>query len=488
MTLKATLTVAALSALLTCSVRLCAGDPGDLFSDIPYADKVGASPVTHQEDSLKPYKPAAPAPLAPLAPAAPPVVSPPLPQEPPAATPITQQTPATDKATHGAPIWLPYAQMVQAPLLPLADKQRFDTNDAAILSAALKGSPEAQRTASDRLFRRANRAEDAPKLQRYLYLHALGLAIRAKTPIADREKKARAVLPLLEERSLAVAQTRTECLESLATGGSVTPSLSTVLAHAYATLAELQVQTGYPKEAAASLDNARKWLEPNHPALLTAQLSATNDWVKRAETAAAELATLKAKLQNNSRDNAANTELAMIHLGLYGDLGKALGFALDSDKPELQKLTQRAKDLNLETLTADSVADAQKSLPVIAAMVDLAKSAVGPDRYLIAYHAKYRLDELTAMLPKEDVSNLTAALKKISDKITDKLDPYESLSKLDNTKPGDLSTDPSSAKKSNGSNTGSGNYDGVVVVGRGNGNGNGNGNGGGGGGRHGGRR
>jgi hypothetical protein len=483
---KTNVTTAILAALLSCSATLRAADPGDLFPDVPYSSKVGPSPVTHQEESLKNAPPAPAQPAAPVEPAPaqpetiPPAREPPSPDTRPATDQSAQTKPAEVKAAHGSQIWFPYAEKLGDPLLPAVDKAKFDAQDAGLLSAALRGSRKEKQNVSDQLFRRAGRAEDSPGLQRYLYLHSLGLAIRAQTSAGDREKKARAVLPMLTEKSLAVAQTRTDCLESLA-GGTATGTLATLLVHSYATLAELQVQTGYPKEAYASLASARKWLEPNHPALLTTQLAATNEWVKRSEAAAGELHTLKDKLVNNSKDTAANTELAMIQLGIYGDLGKALEFAMDSDRPELQKLTNLAKDLDLKAMTVDSAADAQKSLPVIAAMVDVAKSAIGPDRYLIAYHAKFRLDELAPVLSAEDVASLNAAIKKVSDKITDPLDAYDSLEQLPDPMAQDQTADttPKTTNPTHGVNYGVNNGNGNNN-GKGNGNGNGGGSGGGG--------
>jgi hypothetical protein len=429
-------------AVLTAAPRLWAADPGELFPDIPYSTQVGASPVTHEEESLKPVATPTPPPPPPTPAPAPAVDTPPANVAPaPDANPPAPP-PAPANPSHGPLIWFPYAQKLLDPILPPDDKEKFDSQMTAMINNGLNGTPENMRAVSSILFSRAANGKDSPPFKRYLYLHSLGMAIRAKTSAFDREKKARAVLPLLKDRELAVAQTRTECLASLA-GGTATGTLATLLAHSYATLAQLQVQTGYPKEAYASLDTARKWLEPNHPPLLTAQMAATNDWVKRAQTAATELRMLKTKLAANSKDSSANTELAMIQLGIYGDLAKSLQFALDSKKPELQKLAAAAKDLDLNALAVDSPADAQKSLPVIIAMIDIARSAVGPDRYLVAYHAMFRLDELAAALPAQDVANLKAELKKISDKITDPLDAYDSLEQLPDPKPEDPTADAS---------------------------------------------
>jgi hypothetical protein len=454
MATRATLTSIALATVLVCSNRLNAGDPGELFPDVPYSTIVGPSPVTHEEENLKVSTPTPATP----AQATPPIVAPPSPPVSSNAKPPTDPSAQTKPAdaegtsTRASQIWFPYAHNLLDPLLSAADQQQFDSQDAAGLVAALNGSSELKLNASDRLFRRAASTTGSPELQRYLYLHSLGLAIRAKAPSADRDRKGRAVLPLLNEPSLAVGQARTECLESLA-GGAATGTLATQLVHAYANLARFQAQAGYPREAYASLSAARKWLQPSPPSLLTQQLATTHQWVKRAQAAAFELPALKSQLINNSRDPAANTELAMIHLGLYGDLGKALEFAIDSDKPELHKLASLAKELDLKTMMVDSPADARKSLPVIAAMVDLAKSAIGPDRYLIAYHAKFRLDELATVLPAKDIASLNAAIMKASDEITDPLEPADSLDPLADPKSQEQAASPA-AGSSNGTGNG----------------------------------
>jgi hypothetical protein len=432
-----------LSAALTTPLVGYAGDAGELFPDVPaYRDNV-ASPVTHQEESLKkPAVPVVPQPTT-VAPQPPPVI-PPLepvsPTEPahnaPKSVPVAPApkhapAPKPARVIPHTPIWTPYSKTVFLPLLTAEDRVVFDRDYAPQVGTALRGTPEERRAASDELFGKAEAGTDSPTLRRCLYLHALGLAIRGASPLEDREKKARAVLPLLTERTLAVAQARADCLENLTQSGlnNASQALFIMVAHSYATLAELQAQAGYPKEATASLARSRKWLlsaRDRNP-LLAAQLAATTDWVNRANLVDGMLPGLKQKLEADPKDDMANTQLALIQLGLYGNLSGALNFAGDSSKPELQKLKQLTKGLPLDTLTCQSPEDAQASLPIIAALGDVARSVTGPDRFLIANFANHRLDAISSVISKTDLVHFNLMLRKISDKITETADPYESL-------------------------------------------------------------
>ncbi len=406
------------------------GDPGDLFPDVPYSDKVAASPVTHQEASLQQTNLLVPPPALPDIP--PPAAAPTNPPEDSQSVPqVVKQVSKNPKS----PIWAPYSKGLFTSFLSAEDRATFDQDYAPLIRTALKGNVVDRRNASDSLFESAEKANDSPKLQRYLYLHALGLAIHGAAPGKDCETKARAVLPLLKERTLAVAQARADCLDDLMqyAMGNASENLQTMTVHAYATLAELQVQAGYPREATENLKTARHWLASavNHNSLLTTQLITTGDWVSRANSAAAMIPGLKTRLAADPKDNLANMQLAQINLGIYGDLGAAVPYAGDAPSPALQKLPELVKGLKLPELSCASKGDAQKSLPIIQAMVDIARSVTVPDRYLIARHAQYRLELIAGMLSKDTVAQLLAALKSISNNIADQSDPYQSLSNID---------------------------------------------------------
>jgi len=422
---------------------------GDLFPETSYADKVAPSPVTHPEGSLK--KP--PPELTPITPAPPPVPLPPeplpaTPENPPATAPQVGHAPAAPiqpapPAAVAEPIWTPYGQTIFAPFLSAEDRAVFDRDYAPFIQAAMQGTTADRRTTSDQIFAAAGKLDAAPTLQRYLYLHALGLAIRGAAPIEDRTKKAQAALPLLNERTLAVAQTRADCLDNLTQSAlnSATDGLMRMTAHAYATLAELQAEAGYPREAVESLRTARHWvlIMRERNALLANQIAGTADLVGRSSQASGMAATFKKKLADDPKDPLANTQLALIALGIHGDLAAALPYAAHADKPALQQLYTLGRSLDLRHMKTDEPADVTKALRMIEALAEIARALpTGPDRFLVANFASRKLSTLADRASPIEVSRLRLALKKISDKIMDQADPYDVLAEIPRSDTADL--------------------------------------------------
>jgi hypothetical protein len=398
-------------------------DPGELFPDVPAYDEKVSAPVSRPEAVFK--RPVAtpeskPVEITPRTPDAP-VVSPtPVEDRSPVSKPV--ETPRTSGET---PAWMlqPYSVGLLDPFLDPDDQETFDKKYANTIAKALNDTLETRRKASAEIASAAKTGNYSSKLKRYLLLHALALSIRGTSAVDDRAKLANAVLPMLEDRTLAVTQARADCLNDLLLGTLATPSerLLDMNADALTMLAILQVQGGFPQEAAKSLKKAREAALRCREASArrSHELAEASAWVDRSTTASAIWPRLHETLTHKPEDPFANTQCAIFHIVLYGHLENAARFASKSDKPEIKLLSEK---INQMTASDDARTDPAKIFEVCLALGEVAKKAASHnfDKFSIAL---FTGDQTFALMEgKVLTAEQTAAAKTLLASMKDLID------------------------------------------------------------------
>ncbi|MCL2648577.1 MAG: hypothetical protein FWD61_16495 [Phycisphaerales bacterium] len=398
-------------------------EDGELFPNVKAYDEQVQAPVSKPEQTLEKLKPV----QTPKPPVVGPEVAKELPKEP---------AKVEKKATLQ---WPSYREMLLTPLLSEASQKRFDTEFASKVQTILKSRGKAAWDAADKLWKDAESPGLPTDLKRTLWLHALGLSIRRGADLEARGTMAKAVLPLLVEETLPVAQARADVVTELAYGAisKASDSLLALVAESQSKLAKLQVQGGYPDQAAASIKTAREALKLIKDPTTSTREAVTEAalWVDRA-SAARTLADLwKQTPASKPADPAANTQMAVLHLSLYGDLDHACTFAAKSDLAELKSLATAIT--NLRASTGDRAKTLRDFLAVASSLLDIADSSAVQtfDRYSIASLVDARLAALTVSSEWNDeqqtqIKTLTTRAKAIVVKTDIRRPAYSGLAAL----------------------------------------------------------
>jgi hypothetical protein len=376
--------LAAAAILSAVPLAARADDVGELFPNVTPYDETVSNPITKPQlkDAAKPRAPA----IGPRH--------------------VDRQTPAP-ASTPDSPFALrPYAATIMHPLVGPDDEKAFSSSYAAAIAKAMAGSTDDRRTTAAAIEAAAETCRN-PDLKRYMLLNALGLYIRAGAPLAEREKKAQLVLPLLTERSIPVLQARADALDDLLAAISVSPDqdLVDLSVDAHAALARLQVQAGFPQAATKSLKKARDALvdlRKKSPERLE-QLNEAAAWCERANAASILSPRLQATLKSTPGDPLANTTLATLHLALYGNLQQAATFAAKSNRKDLIDFAELFRG-NPSASTQASSDEPAHFVALIGALVEIAKATSNSqpfDRYAIAIYAGDHLAQAMDQLPEE---------------------------------------------------------------------------------------
>lgn len=387
---KNLLTLAACSLALAVATHRLAADPGELFPSVAPYDETVNRPIARPEQALKPHRPVEPITTPPIEPKPNPQVAPKV-EPKPDTTSVPRVTPRSASANRDLRFH-PFSEDLTKPFLDDADEQTFDKQYADAIGKALAGGLEERRKMVDTLTAGAL-ATPSNNLQRYLLLHALGMSIRAVAPVADRAERASKLLPFLTDRNLAIAQARVDCLTDLMLSVSSNPSdrFYNLYAEAYAALAKLQVQAGFPRDAQETLKKARDAAKMSHePSPSRAdQLAEATAWVDRAAMAAGLWPRWQATLKTNPAAPFINTQCALLHLALYGQLESAASFAAKSDREELQHFAAAYKACAVSAPAQEDGALADRTLTVCETLFDIARNvAVHPfDKYSLAFLA-----------------------------------------------------------------------------------------------------
>jgi len=406
-------------------------DPGELFPNVKPYDETVDSPVTKQEKVITKVRPVEPEP-------AKTVVKPePVPQETPKATVkvpenviVPEKTiPSETPARRSIVSWAPYGETLKKPFLNAAEQASFDKSFADIIAKALAGSVDDKRKAAADLATAANDADITPGLKRYVLLHAVGLSIRGGAKLEDRSAKAHAVLPMLQEPTLAVAQARADCLTELLTSApdEATDKLMDMVIESRAQLAKFQVQAGFYHDAEETIHKAHEAVRSGKgksPARLD-QMAEAEAWLNRATMAASRAAQWQQNLKTNPNDPVTNTYMTILHLSLYGNLQHAAMFANRSDKIEIQKLAavlaQYPTEVSGSAIT-DHAKNIEATLAIAGALLEVAKNTpVAFDSFSVAMLAIERLEqaqEIGEITPeqKDQAKTMCAAAAAVADK------------------------------------------------------------------------
>jgi|GEM_PF-3361096 len=371
-------------------------EPGELFPDTPAYNERVNSPVSQQERSLKkPARVTRPTPKPVEKPIEKPVERPvERPIEKPVEKPVEQPV---EKPIGPLYTMAPYATGLFEPLLTDKEQGRFDDEYAAKVTRALASPLDVRRRVSDDL---KEAADNEPSLlKRYLLLHSVGLSIRGTAPLSDREVKAKEVLPLLTEETLAVQQARADCLQNLINGApqQANDRLLEMAAVAHCTLARLQVKAGFPKEAIETLKRGRE----NSLAMkekkteVADAIGESQAWVDRGNQALVLAPRWQAILKENPTDNSANTQTAVLHLSLYGNICAAAPFAAKSDRADLKAFAAVMKGAGIASADATPSISPERAVKICQAMVKIAETTpVAFDKYSIAVFAARHLEQL----------------------------------------------------------------------------------------------
>ena len=412
-------------AVLGAAAPLYAGDPGDLFPNVSYEQAMQnattgtAKPPAHRTHKPPPTASAtAPAPPATAPAAIPPVSAPPVPTPP--ASPSKPSAPSAHELenapTEAPPFWSPYSARLLAPLLTADEKTQFDATFGDLLTHAR--SDEQRVAAAETLAAAADPAQPlTPALRRYVLMQALTLAVHGRASVATREHLASQFLPLVQlDHTLPATDAKATALSTLANSGTAkapaTPKLLYMTAQAYSDLALAQIQAGYPAQAQESLVHAQSWLEklkpPEQPSYV--QLTAVEYYLVHAQQARVLAPKLKQTLTDTPNDPAANTQLATLHLSLFGDVAGAADCAAKSDKPQLKGLAKFVAALpgGLDAVDPATPQGLATSLDLCRGLLNTAAVCADSfDRYAIALYVKDQCDELTGKYSPDTPSRNT---------------------------------------------------------------------------------
>jgi hypothetical protein len=429
---------------------LHAADPGELFPNVGSYDETVVSPISKPEQSITQKEPPVVEVPIPAQPPAPPEVieKPPEPTPQPAndstvkepgepneparpprrkPTRITRKPNSTQPTTAPPPPPLveltPDAAGNLTPMLAPEEQRLFTTDYAEPITKALAGSVVDRKKTAD-LLESAADGLTSPSMKRYVLLHAFALYIRASTPLAERVQKAEVLLPMLSEHTLPVVQARADALNDLMVTASSNPNerFMDLYIEAHAMLAKLQVQAGYPKDAQDSLHKARdvalRFMRK--PQARIDQINEAAAWCDRATAAAALWPKYQATLKTSPNDPVTNTQVATLHLSLYGNLAQAAVFAARSDRKDLKAFAEVIKANPPQALSNDPTKHAEQVLAISAALVDVAKATPVSqtfDRYSIACYAGDHVEQLIAdgVVPSEKALQSRALLASAKD-------------------------------------------------------------------------
>ena len=366
-------------------------DDGELFPNVKNYDEQVASPVSKPEKAVEVVKPAVKEPVERPKHNGKGPKEPPTDKEPKVPVPVAKIPEVR---------WEAYRVHLLSPLMSPESQSRFDSEFAPKVQAVLKEKGKGGKEAADSLWKDAEAAGIAADLKRGLWLHALGLAIRGQTELDDRAAKAKAVLPLLTEETLPVAQARADAVTELAFGAPsrASDALLAIVVESQCKLARLQVQGGFPDQAAGSMKMAR-----DAYVLMNTKTDSAKDamteagaWVDRATAARGQSSHWQETLAAKPTDAMVNTQLAVLTLSLYGDVEKAAAYAGKSDRKEL--LAFGAAVEKVKSASGDRAPSTAEMLTVAGALLDVADGgAVQPfDRYSIAMLVAGKLTELSA--------------------------------------------------------------------------------------------
>ena len=373
-------------------------DPGELFPDVKSYDDQVQAPIS------KPQRVIEKRPV--VQPEKQPEVTPEV-----VKTPVAGSQPAVEApvmAVVKTPRWSGYRERLLTPLMSASSHGKYEREYAPRIAAAIKSKPSMDTV--DRFWKDAQ-AEGLPgDLKRMLMLNGLGLSIRAESKLDDRVAKARAVLPLLQEETLAVAQARADAVTELAYGALANASddLLAMVIESQCKLARMQVQGGFADDAVVSLKSARDafgYLRTKTEPLQSLVAEAAS-WVNRAADARGPAARWQATLATNPGDTAVNTQLALLNLSLYGDVAKASLFAGKSGYKELQALAAAAQKTNPGS-RGQPAADALVLADALLAIGESGSLGMPFDRYSIATLVEGELADLGS-LPEDQATRLHA--------------------------------------------------------------------------------
>ena len=411
------LVLAAAVVLPVLGLRSSSGDPGDLFPNVPNYDEAIVSPVSHPERTLLKPRVLVPPTVTPRpTPAPTPTPSPtpaPTPETPVLKTPQIHLPPAVAKAPDPIELakarlsWTVDRELVLTPFLTADEQAEFDKDYASVVRKALMATPDERRKASDDLSAAADKEGMSPGLRRYLMLHAVGLMVRASGSWDDRRIKAERVVPLLEDKTVAIGQARVDCLKNLCqTVNDAPPKLLEYMVDSHLALARYQIQAGFGSTAVGNMNTARSLVLQlrDQPVERMDQVAETQAYVDRGATALAAWPRWQTALKANPNDPGANTFVAASHLAVYHDIERAAPYAAKSDKKEYQALAAAVSEAKLAELPAKPGRVPETTLTLAGALLDLTKSmGVAYDRFSTASLA---LEKLTALL--EAYPNLAA--------------------------------------------------------------------------------
>ncbi len=413
-----------------------AGDPGELFPNVKPYDETVVAPISRPDRVIRPVTPKVEPKQEPKEEEETPEETPPsIPVEPPEPKvpsvkprrPSTEKPPIAMTQPTAAPKvdkdlrFHPYFEAINKPLMDAVDQEVFEKEYADKITRALAGRVEDRRKLSKELAEAAAGTK-SEKLKRFLMLHAVGMSIRGGAPLEERAARANAVLPLLNERTLAVTQAKADCLNDLILSASTSPTdlMLDITADAFATLARMQVQAGFPKDAEESLKKARESFNKCREKApgRAEQVAEAGAWATRSVMASGMWPKWQQMLRTNAEDAFANNQCALLHLALYANVEQAGIFAARSDRKDLQKLAGVIKE------TYASEATRKDPLQVYALSLAIAEvsrtSAAHPfDKFSLAMLAGNKIELLmdSGKLPADKMSEARKQLEALREQV-----------------------------------------------------------------------
>ena len=377
-----------------------AGDPGDLFPNVSY-DGAVHNPVRDPGRGRQPRRqPGTTNPATTRAtttrPAATSVAS-----TRPAATMVASSQPA-DRENAGTSIWGPYRLAIMEKFLSADEQAEYDDDFADQIKKALSVTTADRKATLDGLAEAvATRSEN---IKKFVLLNVVGLSVKTNAPLEERSARAMLVMPLLKEQTLEVAQARADCLNILAMSAPEMASdkLWGMLAEADATLAQLQIQAGFPAQAVESFQKAKaayvrmKDKKQCHSEILVE----SGAWVDHTQFLTVQLPNYKKVLAATPADTEASTHMAMAHLVLYGDLESMKVYAVNASD-SLKALAGELDAAAFPKMSAAPATAVADSLKIAEKLLAVAREATDQvEKYSLAKLIVDRLDLLKRDYPE----------------------------------------------------------------------------------------